>query len=67
MWDANQKLLYIKQNANRVALHKRLTKLKATNVYQKAFKDKQINMKNNVQDLITNERVKKSLHNNAFK
>ncbi len=65
-WDEDQKTLYIKQNANQVVFHKQLTKLKIISVYQKVSKEKQINMKSNMQDTITDDRVKKNLHDNAF-
>ncbi len=48
-------------------IHKKLTKLKVISVYQEVSKEKQTNMKNNMRDTITDDRVKKSLHDNAFK
>ncbi len=65
-WDKDQKILYIKQNVDRVALHKQLTKLRIISVYQKVLKEKQMNMKSNMQDMITDDQVKKRLHDNAF-
>ncbi len=66
-WNENQKTLYIKQSADQVILYKQLIKLRSINVYQKVIKVKQMKMKNNMQDTIMNDRVKKNLHNNAFK
>ncbi len=66
-WNEDQKTFYIKQNANWVTLHKQLTKLRVISVYQKVLKEKQMNMKSNMQDTITDNWVKKSLYNNAFK
>ncbi len=65
-WNKDQKTLYIKQSADRVTLYKQLIKLRSISVYQKVIKAKQMKMKNNMQDTITNNRVKKSLHDNAF-
>ncbi len=65
-WNEDQKTLYIKQSADWVTLYKQLIKLRSINVYQKVIKAKQMKMKNNIQNTITNDWVKKSLHNNAF-
>jgi len=65
-WNEDQKTLYIKQSADRVTLYKQLIKLRSISVYQKVIKAKQMKMKNNMRNTITNDRVKKSLHNNAF-
>ncbi len=65
-WDEDQKTFYIKQNANRVTLHKQLTKLRIISIYQKVLKKKQMNMKSNMQNMIIDDQVKKSLHDNAF-
>ncbi len=65
-WNEDQKTLYIKQNVDRITFHKQLTKLRVINVYQKVSKEKQMNMKSNMQDMIINDQVKKRLHDNAF-
>ncbi len=65
-WNENQKTLYIKQSANQVILYKQFIKLRSISIYQKVIKVKQIKMKNNMQDTIMNDQVKKSLHDNAF-
>ncbi len=62
----DQKTLYIKQSADWVILYKQLIKLRSISVYQKVIKAKQMKMKNNMQDMIMNDRVRKSLHDNAF-
>ncbi len=66
-WNENQKTFYIKQSANQVTFYKQLIKLRSINVYQKVIKAKQIKMKNNMRNMITNDQVRKSLHDNAFK
>ncbi len=66
-WDEDQKILYIKQNVDQITFHKQLTKLKVISVYQKVLKEKQMNMKSNMQDMITDDWVRKRLHDNAFK
>ncbi len=48
-------------------IHKKFIKLKVINVYQKVSKEKQTNIKNNMRDTMTDDRVKKDLHDNAFK
>ncbi len=65
-WNEDQKTLYIKQSADRVTLYKQLIKLRSISIYQKVIKAKQTKMKNNMRDTITNDRVRKSLHDNAF-
>ncbi len=65
-WNEDQKTLYIKQSADRVILYKQLIKLRSISVYQKVIKAKQMKMKNNMRNTITNDWVKKSLHDNAF-
>ncbi len=65
-WNEDQKTLYIKQSADQVTLYKQLIKLRSNSVYQKVIKVKQMKMKNNMQNTIMNDRVKKSLHDNAF-
>jgi len=49
-----------------VIFYKQLIKLRSINVYQKVIKAKQMKMKNNMQDMIMNDQVRKSLHDNAF-
>ncbi len=66
-WNEDQKTLYIKQSADWVILYKQLIKFRSINVYQKVIKVKQMKMKNNVRNTIMNDRVRKSLHDNAFK
>ncbi len=65
-WNEDQKTLYIKQSADRVILYKQLIKLRSISIYQEVIKAKQTKMKNNMQDMITNDQVGKSLHDNAF-
>ncbi len=65
-WNENQKTLYIKQSADWVTFYKQLIKLRSINVYQKVIKAKQMKMKNNMWNTITNDQVRKSLHDNAF-
>ncbi len=65
-WNENQKTFYIKQSADWVTLYKQLIKLRSISIYQKVIKAKQMKMKNNMQDMITNDWVRKSLHDNAF-
>ncbi len=65
-WNENQKTFYIKHSADRVTLYKQLIKLRSISVYQKVIKAKQVKMKNNMRNMIMNDRVKKSLHDNAF-
>ncbi len=65
-WNEDQKTLYIKQSADWVILYKQLIKLRSISVYQKVIKAKQMKIKNNMQDTITNDWVKKSLHDNVF-
>ncbi len=65
-WNEDQKTFYIKQSADRMTLYKQLIKLRSISVYQKVIKAKQMKIKNNMQDIITNDQVKKSLHDNAF-
>ncbi len=66
-WNKDQQTLYIKQSADWVTLYKQLIKLRNISIYQKVIKAKQMKMKNNMQDMITNNSVRKSLHDNAFK
>ncbi len=66
-WNENQKTLYIKQSADQVTLYKQLIKLRSISIYQKVIKAKQMKIKNNMQDTITNDWVRKNLHDNAFK
>jgi len=49
-----------------VILYKQLIKLRSISVYQKVAKVKQTKMKKNMRNMITNDRMKKSLHDNAF-
>ncbi len=65
-WNKDQKTLYIKQSADQMTLYKQLIKLRSINVYQKVIKAKQMKMKNNMRDMITNDWVRKNLHDNAF-
>ncbi len=66
-WNEDQKTLYIKQSADQVILYKQLIKLRSISIYQKVIKAKQMKMKNNMRNTITNDWVKKNLHDNAFK
>ena len=65
-WNKDQKTLYIKQSADQVTFYKQLIKLRSISIYQKVIKTKQMKMKNNMQDMITNDWVRKNLHDNAF-
>lgn len=66
-WSEEAKLHYKRQSADRVALSKRLSKLKQSNVWIEVSDSDREAMKENVRDEVERERKEKGLHGNAYR